>query len=122
MAETPRLGYLQLCAERRYHRITMEAFERATGLGPDEYWIEARAGGSPGWADKTITARNAFKNGARIMGWAAHGDVCLGFPGASNLELRHKLAKAVRKRREDFPQATHLQLFGEGDRVEVVPG
>jgi hypothetical protein len=120
--DSTKLGFLQLCAERRFHRKTMEAFERATGLAPDEYWIEARAGGAPAWADKTITARNAYKNGARIMGWAAHGDVCLGFPGVSNRELRQKLASAARKRRDDFPHASHFLLFAEGDEVEVTPG
>jgi hypothetical protein len=30
------LGFLQLCAERRFHRATMQAFEHATGLMRDD--------------------------------------------------------------------------------------
>jgi hypothetical protein len=113
------LGFLQLCSERRYHRKIMSAFEDATGLAPDEYWIEARPGGAPAYADKTIAARHAYKNGARQMGWAAHGEGCGGFPGASNEELRQRLRRAARKRTEDFPLAAHYQLFGEDGHVAV---
>jgi hypothetical protein len=113
------LGFLQLCAERRFHRAVMEAFERETGLKEDEYWIEARAGGSPSWADNTRTARNAHENGARLMGWAAHGDVCLGFPGESDAALRQRLEKVARRRADEFPRATHVMLFAVPEGVEV---
>jgi hypothetical protein len=113
------LGFLQLCAERRFHRAVMEAFERETGLAPDEYWIEARAGGSPSWADNSKTARNAHKNGATLMGWAAHGDVCLGFPGESDDALRERLQRVARRRVEEFPRAEHVMLFALPGGVEV---
>ncbi|MDQ4125742.1 MAG: hypothetical protein M3134_09110, partial [Actinomycetota bacterium] len=67
-------GFLQLCADRRYHRLTMEEFEARTGLGPDDYWIEATAGGAAAFGGSTATAAFAYANGARIMGWAGHGD------------------------------------------------
>jgi hypothetical protein len=114
-----RLGYLQLCAERRFHRVVMEAFERAAGLRPDGYWIEARPGGAPSWSDNTRGARIAHRNGARHMGWAAHGDVCLGLPGKSNAELRRMLEKTARARAAEFPRAEHYLLFATEDGVEV---
>ncbi len=113
------LGYLQLCADRRFHYLTMTAFEEATGLEPEQYWIEARAGGAPSYADRTRAARFAYREGATHFGWAAHGDVCRGFPGESNADMRRKLDKAVRARMDDFPRATHYELFGEGDQVSV---
>lgn len=118
MSERP-LGFLQLCADRRFHRLTMLAFEAATGLAPDEYWIEARSGGAPAYADKTRAARIAYQNGARHMGWAAHGDVCRGFHGASDEEMRRRLARTIRARRADFRDATHYELFGLGGEVTV---
>jgi hypothetical protein len=113
------LGFLQLCAERRFHRAVMEAFERETGLGPDGYWIEARAGGAPSWADNTKTARLAHGGGALFMGWAAHGDACLGFPGESDDALRARLQRVARRRAEEFPRAVHLLLFAVPGSVEV---
>ncbi|MDQ5820583.1 MAG: hypothetical protein M3540_03995 [Actinomycetota bacterium] len=117
--EERRLGYLQLCAERRFHRAVMEAFEREMGLQPDEYWIEARPGGTPSWADNTKGARIADRNGARVMGWATHGDVCLGFPGESDEGMRRRLQKAAARRAEEFPRAEHVMLFALPDGVEV---
>jgi hypothetical protein len=117
--EDPQLGFLQLCAERRFHRAVMEAFEHETGLSHDEYWIEARAGGAPSWADNTKTARNAHRNGARFMGWAAHGDVCLGFPGESDDALRQRLQRVAQRRAEEFPGAAHVVLFALPGGVEV---
>jgi hypothetical protein len=119
MSTDRQLGFLQLCSDRRFHRMTMDAFEEATGLRPDEYWIEARSGGAPVYADTTRAARIAYRNGARHMGWAAHGDGCRGFHGASDGEMRQKLARAARKRREDFRQAVHYELFAVGNDVTV---
>ncbi len=69
MGERRQLGCLQLCADRRFHRKTMEA--------------------------------------------------CRGFHGASNPELRQKLARTIRARVQDFPGVHHYELFGEGGRVTV---
>jgi len=113
------LGFLQLCAERRFHRAVMEAFERETGLRPDEYWIEARPGGSPSWADNTKGSRLAHRGGARLMGWSAHGDVCLGFPDLDDATLRRRLHSVAARRAEEFPQAEHLALFALPGQVEV---
>ena len=114
------LGFLQLCSERRYHRKTMLAFEQATGLAPDEYWIEARPGGAPSWAENTQAARLARSEGAEYMGWAAHGDECLGFPGEPNERIADRLVRTLRRRAEEFPKAKHLALFAHGDEVRVI--
>jgi hypothetical protein len=113
------LGYLQLCADRRFHHLTMKAFEGATGLEPEQYWIEARSGGAPAYADRTRAARFAYREGATHFGWAAHGDGCRGFHGESNAEMRRRLERTVRARMDDFPRATHYELFGEGEGVLV---
>ena len=113
------VGFLQLCADRRFHRATMEAFERVTGLAPEDYWIEARPGGAPSWADNTRAARLARRAGAGHMGWAAHGDGCGGFPGVGDAELREKLRRTARRRAEEFPRAAHYALFATAAGVEV---
>ena len=114
------LGFLQLCADRRYHRKTMDALEAATALtGPDRYWIEATAGGAPAFETPTPTAQFAYEQGARIMGWAAHGDTCGGWPGLSNDEIEAKLQAVARERLKGFPDAEHWLLFGSGGAVNA---
>ena len=98
----------------------MEAFEEATGLGPDGYWIEARPGGAPSWADNTRAARLAHKSGAAFMGWAAHGDNCGGFPGEPNDRVADRLVKTLNKRAEEFPKAKHIGFFAYGEEVHVI--
>ena len=115
------LGFLQLCADRRFHRTTMAAFEAETGLGPDGYWIEATAGGAPMLGSFTTTARFAYENGARVMGWAAHGDACGGFPGLSTDEIAAKLEAAARETANELPEAEHWMLFATGAGVKVTP-
>jgi hypothetical protein len=110
-------GFLQLCSDLRFHRATMRAFEEATGLDEDGYWIEARPGGAPSWADNTRAARLAHKRGAVFMGWAAHGDECLGFPDESNERIASRLARTLNKRAAEFPKATHIGLFAHGEEV-----
>ena len=113
------LGYLQLCADRRYHRETMLAFERATGLRPDEYWIEARPGGAPGYQDATRMARIAYREGAQHLAWAAHGNGCRGFHGATDDEMRGKLDRAARSRLDEFRNVSHYTLFALDAGVTV---
>jgi hypothetical protein len=97
----------------------MDAFEHATGLNPDDYYIEARPGGAPVFADKTKSARLAYRDGAAHMGWMAHGDVCRGFYGESDDDLRRRLARTVRKRADDFPNAKHYVIFAREAEVSI---
>jgi hypothetical protein len=112
-------GFLQLCSDRRFHRAVMTAFEDATGLGPEDYYIEARPGGAPVFADKTKSARLAYQDGAAHMGWMAHGNVCRGFYGESDGELRARLARTVSKRALEFPKATHYAIFALDGEVSI---
>ena len=112
-----RLGFLQLCADRRFHRATMLAFEEATGLAPTAYWIEAASGGAPGQALRTRALEHAHRQGARVMGWAAHGDGCGGFPDVGDDRLRAMLETTLARRRVEYPDAEHLAFFGSGSRV-----
>jgi hypothetical protein len=98
----------------------MATFEEATGLPDDGYWIEARPGGAPSWADNSRAARLAHERGALFMGWAAHGDECLGFPGEPNDRVRGRLVRALQSRAQEFPRATHVGLFAAGDEVEII--
>jgi hypothetical protein len=119
MTEREAYGFLQLCADRRYHRMTMDAFEAGTGLASDRYWIEVTAGGAPSFDAVTATAAYAYEMGARIMGWGAHGDGCGGFPGRSDDEMKAMLEAVARERAEDFPDAEHWMLFASGGRAEA---
>ena len=113
------LGFLQLCADRRFHRAVMAAFEAETGLPPDGYWIEATAGGAPAFETMSATASFAFDKGAAIVGWAAHGDACGGFPGLSNDEVEATLEATARTRAGEVPGAEHWMLFATGAGVRV---
>lgn len=113
------LGFLQLCADRRYHRMTTEEFEARTGLRHDQYWIQAKAGGAPAFDAPSNTAEFAYGNGARIMGWAAHGDTCGGFPDRTDAEMKAALEAAAADRAAAFPDAEHWILFASGGRVEA---
>jgi hypothetical protein len=105
------LGFLQLCSDRRFHRRIMESFEQASGLAPDEYWLEIVVGGAPGQGARTMAAEFARSKGARHMGWAAHGDECGGFPDTSNEQMREMLERTVERRRRDYQDATHYVFF-----------
>jgi len=95
----------------------MEAFEQAAGLAVDRYWIEATVGGAPGQALRPRAADHAYANGARLMGWAAHGDACGGFPDADNERIREMLERTVLRRRLEYPDAEHYVFFAAGRRV-----
>ena len=114
------LGFLQLCADRRFHRPIMEAFEELAGLEPDGYWIEAQPGGAPSWSDATPAVVLAYELGVAHMAWAAHGDECLGFPGLADATLRDRVADTARARASEFRSATHYALFAHAEEVELV--
>jgi hypothetical protein len=111
------LGFLHLCADRRFHRRTMEEFEQAAGLAPDRYWVEATVGGAPAQALRPRGADYAYGHGARHMAWAAHGEACGAFPGADDERIREMLERTVLRRRLEYPDAQHYVLFASGRRV-----
>ena len=112
-----KFGFLQMCADRRFHTEVEEKFRAKTNLGRNDYWIEARAGGAPAIKDRT-TADYAHNRGAKYMGWAAHGSTCGGFKEANDEEMRKKLEETIVERRKRYPDASHYRIFS----VELISG
>ena len=107
-------GFLQLCADRRFHRCLQNRFEEDTGLeSADLYWIHADAGGTP----KMECARTApdycyYDKYVRLMGWSAHGDNCGGFgDGVPDDEIQRALLVTALRKIEEYPEATHYVYF-----------
>ncbi|MGE0789805.1 MAG: hypothetical protein AB7S26_29300 [Sandaracinaceae bacterium] len=122
------LGYLQLCMERRYHKKVQTVFGEMSGLKPTEYWIHSDAGGAPKMEAEENRAAYAYENGARKMGWSAHGAGCGGFKPpfhpheASDDEIHSALTATLFKKLYLYPEAEHYSVFvttvGDG-RVRV---
>jgi hypothetical protein len=60
--------------------------------------------------------RLAHARGALLMGWAARGDECFGFPGEPNDRVRSRLLRALNARGQEFPRATHVVEIIESSR------
>jgi hypothetical protein len=123
----PVLGFLQLCADRRFHRAIQERFQRDTGLASSEdYWIHADAGGTPKMEELRIAPNYCYHDKkVRLMGWSAHGDTCGGFgPGVPDEVIRQALSEAWQRKTKEYPEARHLMYFAtmikEGDEEEAV--
>ncbi len=123
----PILGFLQLCADRRFHRSIQEQFRKDAGINsPEDYWIHADAGGTPKMeCQRTAPDYCYYDKGVRLMGWSAHGDVCGGFgPNVPDDVIRHALFVVARRKVEEYPDAEHYIYFAttikEGDAEEAV--
>jgi hypothetical protein len=118
---TPTLGYLQLCMERRYHRRVQGVFETMTGLTSEQYWIHSDAGGAPKMEPEENRAAYAYANGARKMGWSAHGAGCGGFKppfhphAAGDDEIHAALTATLLKKLYLYPKAEHYSIFATTD-------
>jgi hypothetical protein len=68
--ECPPRGFLQLCADRRFHRLIQQAFKEDAGLASrEDYWIHADAGGTPKMECQRITPDYCYINkNVRLMG------------------------------------------------------
>jgi len=110
----PLRGFLQLCADRRFHRCLQEQFQKDTGINsPVDYWIHADAGGTPKMeCQRTAPDYCYFKMEVRLMGWSAHGDNCGGFgDNVPDSEIRRALLVTARRKVEDYPLASHYVYF-----------
>lgn len=123
----PILGFLQLCADRRFHRCIQEQFQRDAGMNsPEDYWIHADAGGTPKMeCQRTAPDYCYYDKGVRLMGWSAHGDICGGFgTNVPDEVIRHALFVVWRRKTEEYPDAGHFMYFAttikEGDAEEAV--
>lgn len=107
------MGFLQLCADRRFHSCLQKRFQYDAGLdSPLKYWIHADAGGTPRMAD-LVDAPNYcyYTKGVKFMGWSAHGDGCGGFPDVGDDEIRKLLDKVAQEKVATYPKARHFVYF-----------
>lgn len=123
----PILGFLQLCADRRFHRSLQEQFQKDTGMNsPEDCWIHADAGGTPKMeCQRTAPDYCYYDKGVRLMGWSAHGDVCGGFgPNVPDEVIQQALLVVARRKMDEYPDAGHYIYFAtmikEGDAEEAV--
>ena len=120
------MGFLQLCADRRFHRCIQEQFQKDAKIPKaDEYWIHADAGGSATMVQSTAAPDYCYhKMKVGKMGWSAHGQGCGGFPDEPGDEfIREKLEEAVETQRDRYPDAEHFVYFATtsgGDKDEAV--
>lgn len=123
----PLLGFLQLCADRRFHSLLQNEFQSDAGLkDPTDYWIHADAGGTPKMEDRNIAPDYCYnQKGVRLMGWSAHGAGCGGFgEEVEDDVIRKALQKTFKKQRRNYPEADHFCYFvtikTKGDTKETV--
>jgi len=111
--DPPILGFLQLCADRRFHRCIQEKLQEHAKLPSREaYWIHADAGGTPRMADQKLAPNYCyFDQNVRLMGWSAHGDKCGGFPNIPDSEIEELLLETVADKVLDYPEARHFVYF-----------
>jgi hypothetical protein len=123
----PIMGFLQLCADRRFHQCIQNAFRDDAKLdAPQKYWIHADAGGTPKMTKLTTAPRYCYDDKkVRLMGWSAHGNGCGGFPrGTEDRVIEEALYETIPEKIKDYPEATHFVYFaraiGIGDEAQSV--
>ena len=112
--DVPVLGFLQLCADRRFHRYLQKRFQKDAKLkSPTDYWIHADAGGTPKMEKQLIAPDYCYKKkGVRLMGWSAHGDGCGGFGEEVKDEvIKRALLKTFKVQRKRYKDARHFCYF-----------
>jgi hypothetical protein len=117
------LGFLQMCADRRFHRIIQDEFKKHAKLPErEDYWIHADAGGTPKMADLIIAPNYCYHTkGVRLMGWAAHGDGCGGFgEQVPDGDIRRDLCETMKRKVRDYPLATHFIYFVTVENKETI--
>ncbi|HKY30560.1 MAG TPA: hypothetical protein VJM12_21695 [Pyrinomonadaceae bacterium] len=114
IGDAPLLGFLQLCADRRFHSLIQSEFQTDAKLNKStDYWIHADAGGTPKMEDLTIAPNYCYKQKkVRLMGWSAHGAGCGGFgEEVPDDVIRKALQKTFKKQRRRYPKAKHFCYF-----------
>jgi len=120
------LGFLQMCIEKRFHLAVQECFKKKTGLGDTDYWIHTDAGGSPNMESPThlVSPKYCYEQGARIMGWSAHGSKCGGLPGVPDQDILNRLKETLVRNSTRYLDTWHLGFFAKegsrGDDVEIL--
>ncbi len=118
----PVMGFLQLCADRRFHSCLQKQFQKDANLdSPLKYWIHADAGGTPAMSHLTIAPDYCYHTKkVKFMGWSAHGDGCGGFPNQPDERIRQALAATAAEKIEEYPRATHFVYFATMTREKGV--
>ena len=112
--DCPARGFLQLCADRRFHKCIQRAFKEDAGLtSREDYWIHADAGGTPKMECQRITPDYCYINkDVRLMGWSAHGDKCGGFGEEVPDEvIKRELCNTMQRNVRKYPLARHFIYF-----------
>ena len=112
--DCPARGFLQMCADRRFHKLIQQEFKKDAKLpSREDYWIHADAGGTPKMAAQKVTPDYCYnKKDVRLMGWSAHGHNCGGFgDGVDDIEIRGALCTTMQKNVKDYPEAKHFIYF-----------
>ena len=116
------LGFLQLCADRRFHKVLQERFQKDAGLmSPEDYWIHADAGGTPKMeCQRTAPDYVYYTEKVRLMGWSAHGSGCGGFgKDVPDDVIRKALVAVAQRKAAEYDEADHFIYFAtivkEGD-------
>lgn len=110
----PLLGFLQLCADRRFHSLLQNEFQKDAKLKkPTDYWIHADAGGTPKMKNRHIAPDYCYnQKKVRLMGWSAHGAGCGGFgEEVPDHVIRRALEKTFKIQRRRYPDAKHYCYF-----------
>lgn len=121
MKAKQKLGFLSICADRRYWSYQTAAVQVETGLSDTDFWIDARAGGAGKLVKEEAFAApdHAYHSGARTMVWGMHGDKCGGFPELSNQELQKILEDLLPVVKERYPEAKHFSVWSKGPNSNV---
>lgn len=121
--DCPAKGFLQLCADRRFHKCIQRAFKEDAGLtSREDYWIHADAGGTPKMECQRITPDYCYINKeVRLMGWSAHGDGCGGFGEEVPDEvIKRELCNTMQRNVRKYSLATHFIYFATVRDEETV--
>jgi|GEM_PF-1077530 len=112
--DLPAKGFLQLCADRRFHECIQQAFKEDAGLtSREDYWIHADAGGTPKMECQRITPDYCYINkDVRLMGWSAHGAGCGGFGEEVPDEvIMRELCATMQRNVRKYALAKHFIYF-----------
>lgn len=121
--DPPAKGFLQLCADRRFHKCIQRAFKEDAGLtSREDYWIHADAGGTPKMECQRVTPDYCYINKeVRLMGWSAHGDKCGGFgEEVPDDVIKRELCATMQRNVRKYALATHFIYFATVRDEETV--
>ncbi|MDT5270901.1 MAG: hypothetical protein QOH49_3087 [Acidobacteriota bacterium] len=112
--DCPARGFLQLCADRRFHQLIQQEFKKDAQLSSrEDYWIHADAGGTPKMAGQRVTPNYCYhQKDVRLMGWSAHGAGCGGFgEKVPDDVIMADLCKTMQTNVREYPLAKHFIYF-----------